>query len=104
LDAETYEPNVYYEPDGDNYKLATGEFMSSKTYYTVAPNHSLPLEVSLRDASNNLIRMVDGTVAGNEDTAYAFKTSWMGPTTYIAHATDSNGDGNMNSITITRDT
>ena len=102
--ADNYEPNVYYIPDGDDYKLATEEYSSALQYYTVAANHSLPLEVSLRDASNNKIPMVDGSMSENADEAYAFKTSWMGPTTYIAHSSDSNGDGSIDSITITRDT
>lgn len=101
LNQEDFEVNKYYYLNNNNQYILATSWNDDEDYFI---KNQLELDVSLRDASNNEIPMTDDTYVEDASIAYNFKTSWKGPTTYIAEYQDVNSDSYIDKILINRDT
>lgn len=101
LSQEDFEVNKYYYLNNNNQYVLATSWNDDEDYFV---KNQLELDVSLRDASNNEIPMTDAAYVEDASIAYNFKTSWKGPTTYIAEYQDVNSDSYIDKILINRDT
>ena len=101
LSQEDFEANKYYYLNNSNQYVLATSWKDDEDYFI---KNQLELDVSLRDASNNEIPMTDAAYVEDASIAYNFKTSWKGPTTYIAEYQDVNSDSYIDKILINRDT
>lgn len=101
LSQEDFEINKYYYLNNNNQYVLATSWSDNEDYFI---KNQLELDVSLRDASNVEIPMTDAAYVEDTSIAYNFKTSWKGPTTYIAEYQDVDSDSYIDKILINRDT
>ena len=84
--------------NGTRYTMA---IVPAETQCAVIGDSTTPLKlnVSLRDASNQVIPLITATTTTEQNVGYAFKANWHGPSTYIPQVLESNGQVTGLSIT-----
>ena len=85
--------------NGTRYTMA---IVPAETQCAVIGDSTTPLKlnVSLRDASNQVIPLITATTTTEQNAGYAFKVDWHGPSTYIPQVLES--DGQVTGLSITK--